>query len=129
MAVIAGKDKGKTGRVLQVLPRSGRVVVEGVNLVRRRNANPLGNSGGSVLTKESPVHKSSVQLTDPASGLPTRVAVRFLEDGTKVRVSKKSGSVIARPALLEERKSGPRPSALGPNDTSPEEALKQTYSG
>ncbi|WP_028646507.1 50S ribosomal protein L24 [Nocardiopsis sp. CNT312] len=91
--VIAGKDKGATGKVVKALPRENRVVVEGVNLVKKhRKANPAGGQQGEVVTKEAPIHVSNVALAE--DGKATRVGYRFEEDGTKVRVSRRSGKDI-----------------------------------
>ncbi|CAM3884082.1 50S ribosomal protein L24 [Alicyclobacillus pomorum] len=94
VVVIAGKDKSKTGTVLAVFPKEQRVIVEGVNIVKRHTKpNPLHPEGG-IIEKEAPIHVSNVQLADPKTGQPTRVGYKFLEDGTKVRYAKKSGEVI-----------------------------------
>ncbi|MFV2196305.1 50S ribosomal protein L24 [Nocardiopsis sp. LOL_012] len=91
--VIAGKDKGATGKVVKAIPRENRVVVEGVNLVKKhRKANPAGGQQGEVVTKEAPIHVSNVALAE--DGKATRVGYRFEEDGTKVRVSRRSGKDI-----------------------------------
>ncbi|WP_285734503.1 50S ribosomal protein L24 [Nocardiopsis sp. ATB16-24] len=91
--VLAGKDKGATGKVVKALPKEDRVIVEGVNLVKKhRKANPAGGQQGEVVTKEAPIHVSNVALTE--DGKPTRVGYRFEEDGTKVRVSRRTGKDI-----------------------------------
>jgi large subunit ribosomal protein L24 len=88
--VRAGKDRGKRGRVLQVLPDKGRLVVEGVGLVKRHTRpNPQKNIKGGILEKESAIHVSNVLLVDADSNLPGRVGVRVEADGTKVRVRRK----------------------------------------
>lgn len=92
--VLTGKDKGKSGKVRQVLPHEHRVFVEGVNLVKRhQKARGPGQPGG-ILEKEAPLHVSNVALVDPQTGKATRVGFRIEADGTKVRVAKKSGQVI-----------------------------------
>jgi len=91
--VIAGKDRGKTGKVLRVLPKRQRVVVEGVNLVKR-HLRPSLRSQGGIVEREAPIHVSNVMLVCTKCGRPTRVGRRFLEDGRKVRVCKKCGEVI-----------------------------------
>ncbi|MFD6098237.1 50S ribosomal protein L24 [Nocardiopsis flavescens] len=91
--VIAGKDKGATGKVVKALPKEDRVVVEGVNLVKKhRKANPAGGQQGEVVTKEAPIHVSNVSLVE--DGKAARVGYRFEEDGTKVRVSRRTGKDI-----------------------------------
>lgn len=90
--ILAGKDKGKTGEVTQVLPREGRVIVAGVNVVKRHQR-PTQTSPGGIEEKNAPIHISNVALVDPKSGEATRVG--FKTDGDKkVRVAKKSGEVI-----------------------------------
>jgi large subunit ribosomal protein L24 len=94
VVVIAGKDKKKTGTVLAVFPKKQRVIVEGVNIVKRHTRpNPQHPEGG-IIEKEAPIHVSNVQLMDPKTGQPTRIGYKVLEDGTKVRYAKKSGEVI-----------------------------------
>lgn len=88
--VRAGKDRGKRGRVLQVLPDKSRVVVEGVGMVKRHTRpNPQRNIKGGILERESAIHVSNVTLVDADSNLPGRIGVRVEADGTKVRVRRK----------------------------------------
>jgi large subunit ribosomal protein L24 len=90
--VIAGKDKGASGRVIAVDPRRERVTVEGVNLIKRNTkADPQGRGGG-VITREAPLHVSNVMLAE--GGKPVRVGYKINEDGTKVRISRRSGKEI-----------------------------------
>lgn len=94
VVVIAGKDKGKKGRVLAAYPKEQRVLVEGVNLVKRHTRpNPAYPQGG-IITKEAPLHVSNVMIVDPKTGQPTRVGMKILSDGTKVRYAKKSGEIL-----------------------------------
>ncbi len=91
--VMAGRDKGKTGEVRQVMPEEGRAIVAGVNMVRR-HTKPSAKTEGGILSKESPIHLSNLAITDPKSGKPTRVGFKILDDGRKVRVAKRSGDLI-----------------------------------
>jgi large subunit ribosomal protein L24 len=94
--VIAGKDKGATGKVIAADPKRERVVVEGVNLVKRHtretNQGPRGAKEGGIVTKEGPIHVSKVALVE--DGKPTRVGYRIDDDGTKVRISRRTGKDI-----------------------------------
>jgi large subunit ribosomal protein L24 len=90
VAVITGKEKGKRGEVVRVIPKKNRVVVRGVN-IRTRHAHPSQQNQEGLYTFEAPIHVSDVMLIDPDSGEPTRVGYRFTDSGEKVRVSKKSG--------------------------------------
>ena len=93
VVVTTGKDKGKQGEVTKVLLVEERVVVAGVNLVKKHNK-PSRVSAGGIEEFEKPIHVSNVMLVDPKSGKPTRFGVKVLGDGKKVRVAKKSGEVI-----------------------------------
>ncbi|WP_282201391.1 50S ribosomal protein L24 [Collibacillus ludicampi] len=92
--VIAGKDKGKKGRILAAFPKKERVIVEGVNIVKKHQRPNPANPQGGIIEKEAPIHVSNVMLLDPKTGEPTRVGIKILEDGTKVRYAKKSGEII-----------------------------------
>ena len=92
--VIKGRDRGKTGRVQQVFPKADTALVEGVNIVMRHTKPSQGVRQGGIIQKEMPVRASNLMLICPASGQPTRVGYVRLADGTKARVSKKSGEVI-----------------------------------
>jgi large subunit ribosomal protein L24 len=94
VVIIAGKDKGKIGRVLMLLPEKNRLLVEKVNLVKRHSKPNAKNRQGGIVEKEASIHVSNVMLLDPKSGERTRVGYRILEDGKKVRISKKSQEVI-----------------------------------
>jgi large subunit ribosomal protein L24 len=92
VVVISGKDKGKRGRVIEVLPKEARVRVEGVSKIKRHTKpNPQKNVKGGIVERENPVHISNVALIDPKSDKPTRVGINVLADGTRVRVAKRSG--------------------------------------
>ncbi|MGC5327779.1 50S ribosomal protein L24 [Brevibacillus sp. SYSU BS000544] len=92
--VITGKDKGKKGRVLAAYPKKDRVLVEGINLMKKHTRPSQANPQGGIVTQEAPIHVSNVSLIDPKSGKPTRIGYKVLDNGTKVRVAKKSGEVI-----------------------------------
>jgi len=91
--VLSGKDKGKKGEILKMLPNDQRAIVQGVNMVKRHTAPSQAGAGG-IVEKEAPIHISNVALIDPKEDKATRVGYKFLEDGRKVRYSKKSGEVI-----------------------------------
>ncbi|MDE0056539.1 MAG: 50S ribosomal protein L24 [Defluviicoccus sp.] len=91
--VLTGRDKGKRGSVLKSMPKEGRLIVQGVNVVKR-HTRPSQTQSGGIVEKEAPIHVSNVALLDPASDRPTRVGVRLLEDGRKVRYAKASGELI-----------------------------------
>ncbi|PSL29623.1 MULTISPECIES: 50S ribosomal protein L24 [Planomicrobium] len=91
--VISGKDKGKTGVVLTALPKKERVLVEGVNIVKKHTKPNQANPQGGIVSQEAAIHVSNVMLLDPKSGEPTRVGYK-VEDGKKVRVAKKSGEKL-----------------------------------
>lgn len=98
VVVLAGKDKSTPGRqvegeVLKVMPKERRVLVRGVNMVRRHQK-PTQTSQGGIVTKEAPIDISNVALKDPKTGKATRVGFRVLDDGKKVRFAKASGEVI-----------------------------------
>ncbi len=92
VVVIAGKDKGKTGSVLQVFPTDSRATVQGLNLVRRHTRQSASQDAG-IYTREAPIHLSNLALAD-ASGKPTRVGFKINDDGKKVRVARTTGDVI-----------------------------------
>lgn len=93
VVVTTGKDKGKTGEVLRVIPAESRILVQGVNMVKR-HTRPTQFAAGGIIEKEAPLHISNVAHIDPKSNEPTRVGIRVLEDGRKVRFAKRSGEVI-----------------------------------
>ena len=91
--VTTGRDKGKQGEVLRAMPKTNKVVVQGVNMIKRHTRPSQTNAGG-IISKEAPIDVSNVALIDPEMGKPTRVGFKVV-DGEKVRVAKKSGKVIA----------------------------------
>jgi large subunit ribosomal protein L24 len=93
VVVLAGRDKGKTGEVLQVIPREERALVRGVNLVKRHQRQTAAQEGG-IISKEASIHLSNLAYADPKDGKPTRVGFKILDDGRKVRFAKRSGDLI-----------------------------------
>ena len=92
VVVTTGRDKGKTGEILRVITDENRVLVQGVNMVKRHTR--ATQTTGGIIEKEAPVHVSNVAHIDPKSNEPTRVGIRTLEDGRKVRFAKRSGEVL-----------------------------------
>ena len=93
--VIAGRDRGKKGRVLSVNPEKSRVIVEGVGMMKRHTKpNPQKNVKGGIVEREAGIHVSNVMLVDPDSSSPTRIGYTVHDDGTKSRISRKSGTVV-----------------------------------
>ncbi|MDA7946326.1 MAG: 50S ribosomal protein L24 [Hyphomicrobiaceae bacterium] len=93
VVVIAGRDKDKNGEVLKVIPKENRVLVQGVNMIKRHQKQTPQQDGG-IVTREAPIHISNVALEDPKDGKPTRVGYKILKDGRKVRFARRSGEVI-----------------------------------
>lgn len=93
VVILAGRDKGKTGEVMKVLPAEDKLLVSGVNVVKR-HTRPTQTEQGGIKEKEAAIHVSNVALADPKTGEPTRVGFKTLDDGRKVRVAKSSGEVI-----------------------------------
>ena len=97
VVIIAGRDKGKRGRVLEVAPVTGKIKVEGVGIIKRhQKANPQSNRGGGIIEKEAFINISNVQLIDPQSGKPTRVKYLVESDGSKTRVAAASGHSLEK---------------------------------
>lgn len=92
--VLSGKDKGKKGKILRVLPVRGRVVVEGVNIVKRHQKPTRQMMQGGIVEKEAPIHISNVMLICPRCNRPTRTGRRQLEDGRRLRTCKRCGEVV-----------------------------------
>ena len=95
VVVLTGRDKGKSGEVLNVRRAELRVVVQGVNMVKRHTRPRPGEPGG-IVEKEAAIHVSNVALIDPKSDKPTKIGFKFLEDGRKVRIARASGETIDR---------------------------------
>ncbi|WP_026696967.1 50S ribosomal protein L24 [Alkalicoccus chagannorensis] len=91
--VISGKDKGKEGKILQAIPAQSRVLVEGVNMVKKHAKPSQSNPQGGILNQEAPIHVSNVMVVDPSTNEPTRVGFK-VEDGKKIRIAKKSGEAL-----------------------------------
>eukprot|EP00640_Fibrocapsa_japonica_P006592 CAMPEP_0113934424 /NCGR_PEP_ID=MMETSP1339-20121228/1749_1 /TAXON_ID=94617 /ORGANISM="Fibrocapsa japonica" /LENGTH=184 /DNA_ID=CAMNT_0000936221 /DNA_START=77 /DNA_END=631 /DNA_ORIENTATION=+ /assembly_acc=CAM_ASM_000762 len=130
VAVISGKEEGKQGVVRRIRRTRNSVVVEGINFQKfpgsLEDAAP-GKAPEDVY-REAALHYSQLNLVDPITGEPTRVMWRYLEDGARVRISKKSGAVIPKPEGLGLRKK-PRKTATGPRDTPPDDVLQVTFRG
>ena len=94
VVVLAGEDKGKTGKVLKVRVEKNRALVEGVNMVSKSTKPSAKNPQGGIVKQEAPIHISNLSLVDPKSGKATRVGIKVTEDGKKVRIAKKSGEEI-----------------------------------
>jgi len=95
VVVVGGKDRGKRGRVLKVLPDRNRVLIEGVNFIKRHTRpNPRANVKGGIEEREAPIHASNVQVVCPECGAPTRIGRELLGDGRKVRVCRKCDGAV-----------------------------------
>jgi large subunit ribosomal protein L24 len=94
VVILSGKDKGKSGQVLRVIPKEERVVVQGVNVVKRHQR-PSQTDPGGIKTFEAPIHVSNVAVADPKDGQPTRVGFKTLPDGRKIRFAKRSGEELS----------------------------------
>jgi large subunit ribosomal protein L24 len=94
VVVISGKDKGKTGKVTRVLREDDRVVVQGINLVKRHTRPTPRNPSGGIIEREQSIHACKVMPVDPSSGKGTRVRFKTLDDGKKIRIAAKSGDEI-----------------------------------
>lgn len=120
-------EKGKQGIVKKVIREKDRVLVEGINMGPKHiKGDPDRGIQGFMVQKERTIHYSNVNLVDPVTGLPTRVTRKFLDDGTKVRVAKKSGAIIPRPEILKVRKSTPN-SIVTESDTLDDDVWEVSY--
>ncbi|MBP0614710.1 50S ribosomal protein L24 [Jiella mangrovi] len=93
VVVLAGKDKGRSGEVIKMMPKDDRALVRGVNMVKRHQRQTASAEAG-IISKEAPIHLSNLAVADPKDGKATRIGFKTLEDGTKVRVAKRSGEEI-----------------------------------
>lgn len=122
--VMSGKSKGKQGHVEEVLKEKNAVILEGINLHERKiPSTPM--AAGRLFLAPGPIHYSNVALVDPTTQKGCRIKFKYLEDGTRVRVSKASGEIIPYPDRLKEVKT---PKPTGPMDTPPDVVLKRTAS-
>ncbi len=96
VVVITGRDKGKQGEVVRVLPDDSRVVVQGINMMKRHQKARRAGEESAIIAKEASIHVSNVAHIDPSSGKPTRVGFKILDDGRKVRIARASGESIDR---------------------------------
>lgn len=94
VVVLTGRDKGKTGEVLKVLPEANRAIVAGINQIKKHEK-PSAAGNGGIVTKESPIHISNIALADPKTGKATRVGFAVDKDGKKTRVAKRSGETLS----------------------------------
>jgi large subunit ribosomal protein L24 len=92
--VIAGKEKGKSGKVMRVLPERGQVMVESLNIVKRHSRPTRGNAQGGIIEKEAPLDASNVQLLCKGCNKPARTGIRVLQDGSKARFCKKCNEIL-----------------------------------
>jgi large subunit ribosomal protein L24 len=92
--VVAGKERGKKGKVLRVIPEKGRVVVERINMIKKHQRPTQKIRQGGIIEREGAIHLSNVMLVDPGSNKPTRVGMKALSDGKKVRVARRSGEML-----------------------------------
>jgi large subunit ribosomal protein L24 len=93
VVVLAGRDKGKTGSVLKAFPRDNKLIVQGVNMIKR-HTKPSTTQAGGIVEREAKIHASNVAYLDPKTSKPTRIGFKTLQDGKKVRVARRSGEVI-----------------------------------
>jgi large subunit ribosomal protein L24 len=93
VVVVSGRDKGRSGEVVRVMPREDRALVRGINVVKRHQKQTMKEEGG-IVRKELPIHISNIAIADPKDGKPTRVGFKVLDDGRKVRFAKRSGDLI-----------------------------------
>jgi large subunit ribosomal protein L24 len=91
--VLTGRDRGRSGEVVQVMPTEGRALVRGIHMVKRHQRQSASQDGG-IISKEAPIHLSNLALADPKDGKPTRVGFKLMADGKKVRMAKRSGAEI-----------------------------------
>ncbi|KAG9405557.1 Plastid ribosomal protein L24 [Aphanomyces cochlioides] len=125
--VISGPHRGKQGEVKEVIREKNSVVLNDINMRHRYVKATPGVSPGRIYLAPGPIHYSNVNLIDPSTGKPTRIGIRFSEEGERLRISKKTGTIIPKPEVLKERHT-PRRTETGPLDTAPEDVLERTVS-
>lgn len=91
--VLSGKDKGRKGEIIQIKPKEGKAIVQGINMIKRHQRQ-TANSEAGIVTREAPIQLSNLAMVDPKDGNATRVGIKIMDDGRKVRVAKRSGEVI-----------------------------------
>ena len=131
VAVIGGpvSARGSRGVVKEVIRDKGRVIIEGVNMRERKlKGKPELGIKAAVVKREVSVHYSNVNLVCPVTDLPTRISRKWLEDGTKVRVSKRSGAIIPRPEVLKQRRR-PKRENVGERETGKDDVWEETFDG
>ena len=97
VVVVSGRDRGKKGRVLRVIPDKGRLIVEGVNFVKRHTRpNPQRNIKGGIAEREAPIHVSNVMIVSPEQDRRSRIGYKRLEDGSKLRIARRDGGVLEK---------------------------------
>ena len=93
VVVLAGKDKGRIGEIIQMMPKEGKALVQGINMVKRHQRQSASQEAG-IMSREAAIQVSNLALADPKDGKATRVGIKIMDDGRKVRVAKRSGEVI-----------------------------------
>ena len=93
VVVLTGKDKGRTGSIVKMIPKDGKALVQGINMIKRHQRQSAGQEAG-IISREAAIQLSNLALTDPKDGKATRVGFKIMDDGRKVRVAKRSGEVI-----------------------------------
>ena len=130
VVVVSGQDKGKTGKILKIDRRNEQVLVDGVNLqTEQAQYDSKEAYKGEYVTQHLPVNSWDVNLLDPVLKKPTRIKVGYLEDGTMVRICKKSGVILPKPERPKKQAKAPKDLPDGPLDTNSDDVLKLTYKG
>ena len=93
VVVLAGKDKGRSGEIIQMMPKEGKALVSGINMMKRHQRQTASENAG-IVSREAPIQVSNLGFADPKDGKPTRVGIKINDDGSKVRIAKRSGEVI-----------------------------------